>query len=189
LLLCHVTSPSTWKLFSCSWRKIGHYGCSDHPPDGEQAMRGRGMPLGPTNLTAARAIRRETRTGRGQAPARCDEPFDRRAADRLIKMAGTPLNSVQLIPATALDHVGRHVARGAGAPLIAPIRALYRGGGPHCSSTNRQPEAAGEALRRGLCHGCLPRHTVEEISKRTAQAAAADDGRDAVHFYADVPSR
>ena len=43
-----------------------------------------------------------------------------------IKMTGVPLNSVQLVPATVLDHVGRQLGMGAGTPQIASIRALYR---------------------------------------------------------------
>jgi TnpA family transposase len=43
-----------------------------------------------------------------------------------IKLTGTLLNSVQLIPAAVLDHVGRQLGGGEGMPLIASIRALYR---------------------------------------------------------------
>ena len=43
-----------------------------------------------------------------------------------IKMTGTPLNSVQPIPVTVLDHVGRQLGSGEGTPRIASIRALYR---------------------------------------------------------------
>jgi hypothetical protein len=43
-----------------------------------------------------------------------------------IKMTGAPLNSVQLVPATVLDHVGRQLGMGAGTPQIASSGALYR---------------------------------------------------------------
>lgn len=43
-----------------------------------------------------------------------------------IKMTGTPLNSVQLIPAAVMDHAARQIGSGEGTPLIASIRALYR---------------------------------------------------------------
>jgi len=43
-----------------------------------------------------------------------------------LKMTGTLLNSVQLIPAAALDHLGRQLWNGEGTPRIASIRALYR---------------------------------------------------------------
>jgi hypothetical protein len=43
-----------------------------------------------------------------------------------IKMTGAPLNSMQLVPAAVLDHVGRQLGMGAGTPPIASIRALYR---------------------------------------------------------------
>jgi hypothetical protein len=43
-----------------------------------------------------------------------------------LKMTGAPLNSVQLIPATVLDHVGRQLGIGAGTPQVASIRSLYR---------------------------------------------------------------
>ena len=56
-------------------------------------------------------------------------PMDRLAVALqigFIKMTGAPLNSVQLIPATVLDHVGRQLRMGAGTPQIASVRALYR---------------------------------------------------------------
>jgi len=43
-----------------------------------------------------------------------------------LKMTGTLLNSVQLIPVAALDHLGRQLWSGESTPRIASIRALYR---------------------------------------------------------------
>ena len=43
-----------------------------------------------------------------------------------VKMTGTLLNSVQLIPVAALDHLGHQVGSGEGTPRITSIRALYR---------------------------------------------------------------
>ena len=43
-----------------------------------------------------------------------------------LKKTGAPLNSVQLIPTTVLDHVGRQLGIGAGTPQIASSGAPYR---------------------------------------------------------------
>ena len=43
-----------------------------------------------------------------------------------VKMTGTPLNSVQLIPGAVLDHLGLQLESDEGTPRIASIRALYR---------------------------------------------------------------
>ena len=43
-----------------------------------------------------------------------------------VKMTGTPLNSVQVIPAVVLDHLGHQLRTGESTPQIASIRALYR---------------------------------------------------------------
>jgi hypothetical protein len=45
---------------------------------------------------------------------------------RFVKMTGTPLNSVQLIPGAVLDHLGPQLESDEGTPRIASIRALYR---------------------------------------------------------------
>ncbi len=43
-----------------------------------------------------------------------------------IKMTGAPLNSVELISAPVLDHLGSQLGIGAGTLQIASIRALHR---------------------------------------------------------------